>query len=503
MAIQAAGGTYRNDSYPGVTTYPVLLDRINTTLVAAGWTSTAVPAFNKITYTGQPLNNDTVTLNSVVYTWKSAINNATPREVAIGVDADTSWANFVACVIAGAGSGSAYSSATTANPTFTASIPAAGTVNITTLASGTGSLWGISMSESTANAAFYYTDAGGTPRTAFNGYKWTSAATPSGIKIKVYGFLRDCDSAPALTQCRFILLDESEVFISPSTYLIPQSLGTSPSDKTIGGRLGGNSSTLPSSTWRVIANKYQFFAFADTLYSGAGIFVAAGIPWIPDFFYPKTITAATTATPIAITTSTAHGWTTGDVVSISGINGLSGGNGNFTVTVTSTTTATLTGSVGTGTYSSGGYAAKVGVAISNIGWMSNAFSGSTTWLYLQTSPSDWVTGLINGSTTDPNGSYSTGTPSLIIPVDASLAEGANSQLWYNSDVLISEPLYTAGTTNAGTSWMLGQLWDSFFHCKAEAGGTLGTFDSKNWYVLTDNAIGSSASREGALVVRVP
>lgn len=39
MAIQLAGGTNRNDVYAGIATYPALLQSINTTLVAAGWTS--------------------------------------------------------------------------------------------------------------------------------------------------------------------------------------------------------------------------------------------------------------------------------------------------------------------------------------------------------------------------------------------------------------------------------------------------------------------------------
>lgn len=504
MAIQEAGGTYRNDTYPGITTYIDLLDSINTTLVAAGWDTDFIRGFNKIVYTGQPSNNDTVSLGGVVYTFKSVINNGVPREVTIGASADVTWQNFTNCVIGGPGAGSGYSSVTTANTQYNAAINT--TLAEVTVSSTSDSIsvgFNAAMTESCSNAAWYYLDNAASGRTAFSGYRWQSAATPAGLKIAVRGFLRDMDSSNAAVQLRFVLEDESGVFPSPETYLTPASLATNPSSKTCGARLGANSTSLPSTTWRVIANKYQFFVFADTLYSGAGIFLAAGVPWIPDFFYPKQIVDASATSPIVITTSGAHGWTTGDVISVVGINGLTGANGNFTVTVTGATTASLNGSTFSGGYSSGGYAAKVGQAISNVGWMANSFSGSTTWLYLQTAPSDWVTGLLNGSVTDPNGSYSTGTPALVVPVDSGLAEGANSQLWYNSDVLISEPLYAAGTTNAGTSWLLGQFWDSFFHCKAESGGTTGTFDSKNWYVLTENATGSSTSREGALVLRVP
>lgn len=67
-----------------------------------------------------------------------------------------------------------------------------------------------------------------------------------------------------------------------------------------------------------------------------------------------TVTAATNATPIAIT-GTAHGLTTGDRVRVAGVQGNTAANGTFTVTVTSTTAFTLDGSSGNGAYTGGGY----------------------------------------------------------------------------------------------------------------------------------------------------
>jgi hypothetical protein len=66
-----------------------------------------------------------------------------------------------------------------------------------------------------------------------------------------------------------------------------------------------------------------------------------------------TITAATNASPIAVTVSTAHGWTTGKTIGISSVTGgaAAGLNKNHVITVTGTTTFTLDGSTGTGTYS--------------------------------------------------------------------------------------------------------------------------------------------------------
>lgn len=64
------------------------------------------------------------------------------------------------------------------------------------------------------------------------------------------------------------------------------------------------------------------------------------------------ITAATAASPIAVTTGSAHGLSTGDTVTVTGATGLTGLNGTFVVTVTGSTTLTLDGSTGTGSYTS-------------------------------------------------------------------------------------------------------------------------------------------------------
>lgn len=67
-----------------------------------------------------------------------------------------------------------------------------------------------------------------------------------------------------------------------------------------------------------------------------------------------TVTAATNATPIQITSGAAHGLSTGGLVTIAGVQGNVAANGTFPVTVINATTFTLTGSEGSGTYTSGG-----------------------------------------------------------------------------------------------------------------------------------------------------
>lgn len=97
--------------------------------------------------------------------------------------------------------------------------------------------------------------------------------------------------------------------------------------------------------------------FRPTIQRGATTLASGGsrltIPWVQNLNAGSTgnvITAATNATPIVITTTSAHGLTTGDLVKISGGLVQTAINGTFTVTVVTTTTAQLDQSVGNGTY---------------------------------------------------------------------------------------------------------------------------------------------------------
>jgi len=67
------------------------------------------------------------------------------------------------------------------------------------------------------------------------------------------------------------------------------------------------------------------------------------------------ISGATNASPIELTTASAHGLVAGQVVVVAGVGGNTAANGTFEVaSVSSSTTLTLLGSVGNGAYSSGG-----------------------------------------------------------------------------------------------------------------------------------------------------
>lgn len=69
--------------------------------------------------------------------------------------------------------------------------------------------------------------------------------------------------------------------------------------------------------------------------------------WTNKDITSRSIQSSTAATPIQITTSTAHGFSTGDTVCISGHTSNTNANGTWTITVNGSTTFTLNTSVGT------------------------------------------------------------------------------------------------------------------------------------------------------------
>jgi hypothetical protein len=71
------------------------------------------------------------------------------------------------------------------------------------------------------------------------------------------------------------------------------------------------------------------------------------------------VTGATNATPIVITTTTAHGLTTGNYVSVQGVTGNLAANGVAPVTVLTPTTYQLNGTIGSGAYVAGGTSRKL------------------------------------------------------------------------------------------------------------------------------------------------
>lgn len=73
-------------------------------------------------------------------------------------------------------------------------------------------------------------------------------------------------------------------------------------------------------------------------------------------FTDKTISGATNASPIVITTTTDHGYNTGDTILIDSVGGNTAADGRWTITKVSDTTFSLDDSTGNSAYTSGGTA---------------------------------------------------------------------------------------------------------------------------------------------------
>ena len=82
---------------------------------------------------------------------------------------------------------------------------------------------------------------------------------------------------------------------------------------------------------------------------GISLRIGNGVP-----LAPLTITGATNATPIVVTTSTAHGIADVSYATVAGVGGNTGANGTWVVSAVDATHLTLRGSVGNGAYTTGG-----------------------------------------------------------------------------------------------------------------------------------------------------
>lgn len=123
--------------------------KADVTATAAG--GVATKAFGTLTFTGQPLDTETVVINSKTYTFQSSLTN-TDGHVKIGADEATSIANLVAAITGGAGSGTAYAAATVTNTDVTA-VATTTTAVLTALAAGAAGN-AITTTETLTNGSF-------------------------------------------------------------------------------------------------------------------------------------------------------------------------------------------------------------------------------------------------------------------------------------------------------------------------------------------------------------
>ena len=493
MALAYPGGTVRNDLYTAIASRAALVENLKTTLVAAGWTQLeAVKALNRLTGTGDPANNDTVTLDAKTYTFKTTINNANDGEVTRGVSLANSLSNLHAAITLGAGAGTAYSSATTLHPTIESYNLTSTTLDVR---AKTGGSTGVGLATTEASSALSFTNTD----LAYGGYKIRSATTPEFLGMRVYIFHDTSTGTPNFDGMRIVVYDQDGTLVLPGE---PDAT-TAKNNNTgaFGLRLVGNGQDM-----RFIANKYQCFITINNTGTTQFAQVQFGVPKVFTFQAAKSITNATNASPIVITTSAVHGYTTGDVVTIRGVGGNTAANvTSNAITVLTTTTFSLDGSTGNGAYTSGGRVAEDNLEVLNAVWAVGSSAGPNSLrnrLHARDSTEQHY--ILNVSAVN-NQSAVTGTGNVRIHgVNSAVnSEGGDESRFFNGSYVTTEPWVSWSTAVAGTPFILGMLWGAALIRKAIVRQDTGTFDSHNWHAYTDNNSGDSSNMEGTLVLEIP
>ncbi len=112
-----------------------------------------IPAGGILTLTGQPLNTETLTLDSKVYTFLDALADVDGNVHISHVDASGSLDNLIAAIMLGAGSGTAYAASMTLHPSVTAVAGAGDTMEATAKTKGvTGNA--LASTETLTNGSF-------------------------------------------------------------------------------------------------------------------------------------------------------------------------------------------------------------------------------------------------------------------------------------------------------------------------------------------------------------
>lgn len=205
---------------------------------------------------------------------------------------------------------------------------------------------------------------------------------------------------------------------------------------------GGNLLPAAAQTFRVIANRYQFFCFVPGVYTTPRKFAGAGVPYIPA---PNSVPAAA-------------GWMVCDSVSD---------------TDTSSRASWRTG------LKSGAQASAPSVQMM---WGSTIWeTGNNTGPAAVSTNSSNILSLIQLvmglSIAGNGGTLSSGQPALY--------------RWANNDIMTSDPLLAWGLSTLGDEPLLrAQLWDALAVQDSFTGDTTTTFDSHNWFGLTHSNIGS-------------
>lgn len=160
-----------------------LLDVVQPGSVFPKLVSAVAKASGSLTITASnAVNDETVTIGSRVYTWKTTLTGAA-NEVKIGTDEDVSRDNLIAAINAAAGAGTLYGTGTVAHANVAASSGGAGVVTVTAKAGGTGGNK-YATTETMTNGSW-----GAATLTGGTGMSWTHLGVVPGEWIYIGGDL--------------------------------------------------------------------------------------------------------------------------------------------------------------------------------------------------------------------------------------------------------------------------------------------------------------------------
>ena len=459
MSLVFSGGTLVDTIFNLGTTAKkkALYDGVITALTSAGWTNTATLPIQILTVdnTANAANNETVVTLGKTYTFKTAINNGNDGEVLVGVDGATSFTNLMAAINLGAGSGTLYSTATTAGD---------GTITASSL--------GGTASDTLTYTANADDDAGGAVSETLGNGAWDVATLEPAHA--------DMESAetPDFLTCIIKLIYDGE-----STNVLWMLYNRDKSAETE--FLNTNNFTYTdSANQRIIASKYGFWCFKPGSASDFTSF-ACNVFSIPEPMRCKKITGATNAAPIAITTNVPHTYTTGDQVQQEYVEGNTAANAVFTITVTGPSTYTCDGSTGNGAFTgSKGVVGSIKSGFKEIFEFSFGYSAVKSGGGGQFRDTFDMVGetpcVFNGTVYNTNVRVLSTTRTIV-------QEDSQTYAWFNDAVIMDTPIF-AVSEDAGTTWALaGQLYNAaILRQSIPMDQAIADESGNNWVSLTNS-----------------
>lgn len=463
---------------------------VSASLVAASWTATNVFATSVFTFNGVvPSNTHNCVVGGKTYTFVTILTNV-DGNVLIGADAAACQANLLAAITLGAGAGTTYAAATTANTVATAAAVTTLSFTATAIGATIYTNLGAACTTNGAISSVFGAWSSATLINAGQNFKSPENADDFGQ----FGIMTRLNALSSGTNIRIIPANRD--FTSYNTV-----------NNDGAGNIGGNGADAPGLTignvYRMISSPCSFNVFLPGVYApdGTGFFYNA--PAIPSFIRGKKISAASNATPVVYTTTAAHGYTTGQVVNTKYILGNTGANTFGAITVLSTTTFSIAGSIGTGAYTSGGICWNTDLG--EVGEVAGGNGSGTTGSQVtqRVSPSGfsgstanfWV---LNGVTYTSTG---VGCPRTAYMATGGEAANSTANVWNNQNPFAIEAWMSVGLNNAAAPRMVGQMRNAVYGQTAVNGDSVpDPFDSHTWIAITHQYTGASTQSPGTLYI---